>query len=62
LFIKLTIPYVMQSYAIGERSADPGGIPYRWVIKAFIPLGFALVSLQTAAAIVRRVLVERDRV
>lgn len=62
LFIKLTIPYVMQSYAIGERSADPGGIPYRWVVKAFIPLGFALVSLQTAAAIVRRVLVERDRV
>lgn len=62
LFVYLTIPYVMQSYAIAERSADPGGIPYRWVIKAFIPLGFALVSLQTIAAIARRVLMERDRV
>lgn len=62
LFIKLTIPYVMQSYAIAERSPDPGGIPHRWVIKAFIPLGFALVALQTAAAMIRRVMVERDRV
>jgi TRAP-type mannitol/chloroaromatic compound transport system permease small subunit len=60
LFIKLTVPYVMQSYAIGESSADPGGIPHRWVIKAFIPLGFTLVALQTVAALARRVLVERD--
>jgi len=60
LFIKLTIPYVMQSHAIDERSADPGGIPHRWVIKSFIPLGFALLAVQTAAALVRRVLVERQ--
>ncbi|NBQ89956.1 MAG: TRAP transporter small permease subunit [Betaproteobacteria bacterium] len=62
LFIKLSIPYVMQSYSIGERSPDPGGIPYRWVIKAFIPLGYVLVSLQCAAALARRVLQERSRV
>lgn len=62
LFVKLSVPYVMQSYGIGERSPDPGGLPYRWVIKAFIPLGYVLVSLQCAAAIVRRVLQERGRV
>jgi TRAP-type mannitol/chloroaromatic compound transport system permease small subunit len=62
LFVKISVPYVMQSYGIGEQSSDPGGLPYRWVIKAFIPLGFVLVSLQCASAIVRRVLQERSRV
>lgn len=62
LFIKLSIPYVMQSYSIGEGSPDPGGIPYRWFIKSFIPLGYVLVSLQCAAAMARRVLQERGRV
>ncbi len=62
LFIKLSIPYVMQSYSIGESSPDPGGIPNRWVIKSFIPLGYVLVSLQCVAAIARRVLQERGRV
>lgn len=61
LFVKLSVPYVMQSWGIGERSPDPGGIPYRWVIKAFIPLGYVLVALQCAAAIARRCLTERQR-
>ncbi len=62
LFIKISVPYVMQSYVIAEGSADPGGIAYRWVIKAFIPLGYVLVAVQCAAAITRRVLQERNRV
>lgn len=45
-FIKLALAYVGQSYAILEGSPDPGGIPYRWVVKALIPLGYALVALQ----------------
>ena len=61
LFIKLSIPYVMQSYGIGERSPDPGGLTHRWVIKALIPLGYVLVSIQCGAAIARRVLIERQR-
>jgi TRAP-type mannitol/chloroaromatic compound transport system permease small subunit len=62
LFIKLSVPYVKQAYAIAESSPDPGGLPYRWVIKAFIPVGCGLVSLQCLAAIVRRVLIERSGV
>lgn len=61
LFIKLSIPYVMQAYGIDERSPDPGGIPGRWLIKAFIPLGYVLVAVQCGAAIARRVLIERQR-
>ena len=52
-FIKLSIAYVGQSYAIDERSADPGGLPYRWAIKALIPVGYGLLVLQQLAHLVR---------
>lgn len=61
LFVRLSLGYVAQSYAIDETSADPGGIPMRWVLKALIPVGFGLVALQTLAALVRQVLQERAR-
>jgi TRAP-type mannitol/chloroaromatic compound transport system permease small subunit len=60
LFIKLSVPYVMQSWVIGEKSPDPGGIAYRWAIKAFIPLGYTLVALHCTAAIARRWLTHRQ--
>ena len=52
---------MLQSYSIGETSADPGGIPLRWLVKGLIPLGFALLALQSLAALVRLVLNERQR-
>jgi TRAP-type mannitol/chloroaromatic compound transport system permease small subunit len=60
IFIKLSIPYVWQSYAIAEQSPDPGGIPMRWLIKSLIPIGYVLVVLQCLAAIGRRILIERQ--
>ena len=62
LFIKLSLAYVMQSYAIGETSADPGGIPMRWAVKGLIPVGFTLLALQTLGALLRGVFEERQRV
>jgi len=61
LFIKLSWSYVLQSWAIGETSADPGGIPWRWAVKGLIPLGFGLLALQTVGALMRLVLIERQR-
>jgi TRAP-type mannitol/chloroaromatic compound transport system permease small subunit len=61
LFVKLSLAYVAQSYAIGETSADPGGIAYRWAVKGLIPLGFALLALQTLGALMRLVIEERQR-
>ncbi len=52
-FIKLSIAYVGQAYAINEQSPDPGGLPYRWAIKALIPLGYGLLVLQQFAHLVR---------
>jgi TRAP-type mannitol/chloroaromatic compound transport system permease small subunit len=61
LFIKLSWGYVMQAYAIGETSADPGGIPFRWAVKGLIPLGFALLFVQTLGALAKLLVDERLR-
>ena len=61
IFIKLSAAYVMQSYAIGETSADPGGIPMRWAVKGLIPLGFALLALQPVGALLRLFIARRER-
>ena len=34
------------AYVIGEGSPNPGGLPARYVLKFFIPLGFSLLALQ----------------
>jgi TRAP-type mannitol/chloroaromatic compound transport system permease small subunit len=49
LVIRYSIHYVAQSYSINEISADPGGLTHRWLLKALIPLGFALFAVQAAA-------------
>jgi TRAP-type mannitol/chloroaromatic compound transport system permease small subunit len=46
IVIWLAVPYVLQSWSIGEGSANPGGIPARYVLKALIPVGFALMAVQ----------------
>lgn len=51
--IRLSIPYVMQSWNYGEGSANPGGIPYRYILKAFIPFGFMLLTLQSLAEAIK---------
>ena len=40
LIIYGSYEYVMDSYTTHEISEDPGGLPYRWIIKAQIPFAF----------------------
>jgi TRAP-type mannitol/chloroaromatic compound transport system permease small subunit len=53
VMILLNWKYVGQSFAIDERSPDPGGIPYRWAVKGLLPLGFALLLLQAVGELLR---------
>ena len=46
LVIWLSLKYVGQSYAINEQSPDPGGLQYRWALKALLPIGYTLLLLQ----------------
>jgi TRAP-type mannitol/chloroaromatic compound transport system permease small subunit len=46
MIISTSLHFVQNAYSVMEGSPDPGGIPYRWVLKACIPVGFVLVLLQ----------------
>jgi len=61
IVVWLSLKYVEQSYVIGEKSSDPGGLTHRWVLKALIPAGFVLLALQSAAEIAKSWLKLRDR-
>lgn len=56
IVIKLSLNFVYQAYSIGEGSPDPGGLPYRFLLRAFIPLGFILLAVQAAANVIRSTL------
>jgi TRAP-type mannitol/chloroaromatic compound transport system permease small subunit len=49
LFIWFSLHYVQQAYTIDEGSPDPGGLPHRYLLKALLPVGFALLLLQGIA-------------
>ena len=49
LIIIASWPFVSNAFIHGEGSPDPGGLPYRFVLKAAIPIGFALLMLQGIA-------------
>ncbi len=53
LIILSAWPFVYQSYIHLEGSPDPGGLPYRWILKASIPLGFTFLLLQGVSEIVK---------
>ena len=41
------LPFVAESFASGEESASAGGLPYRWLLKAVLPLAFAGLGIAT---------------
>ena len=49
IIIYFSLHYVAQSWNVGEGSANPGGIPARYILKSLIPIGFALFFLQSLA-------------
>ena len=55
LIIYLSLGYVEQAYSIGERSPDPGGLPHRFLLKALIPIGFALLLAQSIAGAIAHI-------
>lgn len=38
-------PYFYQSWLQGEVAQSPNGLPWRWFLKFFLPLSFALLTL-----------------
>lgn len=45
--------YVESSFSVNESSNSPLGLPYRWAIKAVIPLSFTLLGLAIFSRLLR---------
>ncbi|MEO1270974.1 MAG: TRAP transporter small permease subunit [Myxococcota bacterium] len=61
LVIWASITFVSSSWAVGEGSENPGGLPGRYVLKAMIPTAFVLLGLQGIALAIRSALVLAGR-
>ncbi|MDA0346552.1 MAG: TRAP transporter small permease subunit [Verrucomicrobia bacterium] len=46
--------FAFESFKIMEGSADPGGLPFRWLVKAFIPISSILLIV---TAVLRGILI-----
>lgn len=44
-----------ESYQLAEKSGDPGGLHYRWIIKGAIPLAFGTLALTTVGLVLRNI-------
>jgi TRAP-type mannitol/chloroaromatic compound transport system permease small subunit len=45
--------FVMLSFSQMEGSSDPGGLPYRFIVKSLMPLAFLLLILQSLQEILK---------
>ncbi len=53
LVFRHSLDFVYDAWRTGERSASPGGLPYRWAIKAVIPISFGLLMLAALSRLLR---------
>ena len=61
VLIALSTPYAARSWAILERSAQPSGLPFVYLLKTLIPLFALLLGLQGLAQAIHAALVLSGR-
>ena len=57
LILITTWPFVENAYYYLEGSPDPGGLPYRYLLKGSILVAFTLLILQGLAELLRNYLI-----
>ncbi|BCO08912.1 C4-dicarboxylate ABC transporter [Desulfolithobacter dissulfuricans] len=50
-----SLEFVRDAYETHEISEDPGGLPFRWVIKGMIPLSFGFLIISAIGYILQNV-------
>ena len=53
LILHASIPLIQYSWNAGEVSAAPGGLPFRWLIKGALFVGFALLGVAAFSRLLR---------
>jgi TRAP-type mannitol/chloroaromatic compound transport system permease small subunit len=58
-----SLNYVESSFLLNESSPDPGGLPMRYLLKAFIPLSFFLLILQGFSLLLKslKIIVDKEK-
>jgi TRAP-type mannitol/chloroaromatic compound transport system permease small subunit len=59
LVTKYGIDFTIESYKLGEGSGDPGGLPYRWIIKSVIPITFLSIGISGIGLILKSIITLR---
>ncbi len=52
LIVYIGYGFVEMSFIQNESSSDPGGLPYRWVVKSLILVAFVLLALEAVNALI----------
>lgn len=56
-----SLHFVSWSWAHSERSMSPRGLPFRWAIKAVIPISFGLLALSVQPRLMRAIRFLRNK-
>ncbi|MEZ8826523.1 TRAP transporter small permease subunit [Vibrio amylolyticus] len=47
--------FTFEAWRVNERSSSPSGLPFRWLIKAVIPVSFTLLLMSLISRILRNI-------
>ena len=51
-----SLGWVAEAYRVNESSANPTGLPYRWIIKAVVPATMVLIFIAALARLIQEVM------
>ena len=55
LIVEGSVWYVNEAFSSGEVSGDPGGLPYRWLIKLVIPASFVFLIVSATGFVIHNI-------
>jgi len=55
MVVEGSVWYVQEAYNSGEVSGDPGGLPYRWLIKLVIPASFVFLIVSATGFVIHNI-------
>ena len=55
MVIEGSVWYVQEAFNSGEVSGDPGGLPYRWLIKLVIPASFVFLIVSATGFVIHNI-------
>ena len=55
MVVEGSVWYVQEAFNSGEVSGDPGGLPYRWLIKLVIPASFVFLIVSATGFVIHNI-------